>query len=60
LHYKGTPFHCVKKSKRKNDNLRVQGGDITRGNGNGGESIFGAKFADENFKLKHLGSGVLR
>ena len=37
----------------------VQGGDFTRGNGTGGESIYGEKFADEGFKEKHTGPGIL-
>mmetsp|Transcript_68886 Transcript_68886/g.155833 ORF Transcript_68886/g.155833 Transcript_68886/m.155833 type:complete len:113 (-) Transcript_68886:134-472(-) len=37
----------------------LQGGDFTDGNGRGGESIYGNKFQDENFKLKHTGAGIL-
>ena len=53
LSFKGSKFHRIIPG------FMAQGGDFTNHNGTGGESIYGEKFADEDFSQRHTGRGVL-
>jgi len=53
LHYRGSRFHRII------EDFIIQGGDITKGDGTGGFSIYGPNFADEDFTRRHSCAGLL-